>query len=101
MRRTLTTLAVSALSALVVGAGLAGAEPSLRTGRLALAGGEMSCDLATMQAEIRHERGRAAELDRLGEHEAARKARATADATERLMRACVDAEENLSGGRWK
>ncbi|WP_406864053.1 hypothetical protein ABZO31_27910 [Streptomyces sp. HUAS MG47] len=97
MRRTLTTLALSALAA---GTVLTGAEPSFRTERVVPASGEMECDIASMQAEIRRERTRAAELDRLGEREPARRARGKADATERLMQACVAAEENLSGGRW-
>ncbi|MGV9271096.1 hypothetical protein ACWDRR_41410 [Kitasatospora sp. NPDC003701] len=51
-------------------------------------------DLPRMRQEVTELRGRADALDRLGEHEAARKARAEADALQRRIDEIVRAEEN-------
>ncbi|MEV0531900.1 hypothetical protein [Kitasatospora sp. NPDC050463] len=51
-------------------------------------------DLPKMRQEVTELRRKAAALDRLGEHEAARKARAEADALQRRIDEIVRAEEN-------
>ncbi|WP_418960077.1 hypothetical protein [Streptomyces tritici] len=100
MRRFLTTFAVSTL---VAGTVLIGTDrltaSSVRTERLDTVG-RVTCDIPQMQADIRRLRAEAAELDRAGKRAAATKARATADGTERLMRACIDGDRDLSKPRW-
>lgn len=56
--------------------------------------GSVSYDLPKMRQEVAELRRKAAALDRLGEHEAARKARAEADALQRRIDEIVRAEEN-------
>ncbi|WP_405363168.1 hypothetical protein OG535_36965 [Kitasatospora sp. NBC_00085] len=56
--------------------------------------GAVTYDLPKMRQEVADLRSKAAALDRLGEHEAARKARAEADALQRRIDEIVRAEEN-------
>ncbi|MEU8530605.1 MULTISPECIES: hypothetical protein [Streptomyces] len=103
MRRILTTFAASTLAAgtVLLGTDALNAPATVSSERFAPVGGEMTCDIPAMRADISRERDRAAQLDRLGENDAAGRARARADATERLMNACIAAERDLSGPGWR
>ncbi|HEY9367102.1 hypothetical protein [Streptomyces sp.] len=101
MRRILTTFTMSTLVAgtVLLGTG-AFSAPSVSSERFAPVA-QKTCDIPQMRAEIRDGRNRAAALERLGAYGDAKKARAQADATERLMNACIASDENLSKPRWK
>ncbi|WP_406193737.1 hypothetical protein OH807_03480 [Kitasatospora sp. NBC_01560] len=90
------------------GAGGVGAvcavQPSTEAGQSTSAGqslssgpstrGAVRADLPKMRQEVADLRSRAATLDALGEHEAAQRTRARADALQRRIDAIVRAEEN-------
>ncbi|MFI1395602.1 hypothetical protein [Streptomyces sp. NPDC020681] len=92
MRRT-TTLAITA--ALAGGLLFAAAPAQAATTAGVRASGVIICDYAKMHQEVADLKSKAAKLDRLGEREAAKRARAQADAIQRKIKNCQNAENNL------
>ncbi|WP_328666676.1 hypothetical protein OG905_06725 [Streptomyces sp. NBC_00322] len=92
--RRITTLAVTAAMAggLLFAAAPAQAASAAQSG--ARAGHVIICDYNKMRAEVAELKTKAAKLDRLGAHAEAKKARAQADAIQRKIKSCQDAENN-------
>ncbi|MER5461359.1 MULTISPECIES: hypothetical protein [unclassified Streptomyces] len=93
--RRITTLAVTAAMA---GGLLFAAAPAQAVTASAKSGaatrGVVICDYNKMRAQVADLRQKAAQLDHLGAHAEAKKARAQADALQRRIQACLDAENN-------
>ncbi|MFE5487689.1 hypothetical protein [Streptomyces sp. NPDC056527] len=89
LRRTLTALTTTTLLAggLLLGRTVT-AEPAHATGE------KIICNVPEMRQEAADLRSKAAQFQRLGATAEARKARARADALDRQVRNCIDAEDN-------
>ncbi|MEV4945315.1 hypothetical protein [Streptomyces sp. NPDC053755] len=89
-RRTLTALTMTTLLAggLLLGQTAAAPDASAAGGK------KVVCEVDKMRQQSHSLRARAARLQRLGATAEARKARAQADALDRRVRACVDADGN-------
>ncbi|MGI5336139.1 hypothetical protein ACQEVS_01385 [Streptomyces sp. CA-181903] len=86
MRRISTLVVTAAMAAGVV-------FTALPAQSAAAAG--ITCNVPEMHQQITRLRDRANSLDRAGDHSAARSTRSEADALQRRMQWCVDAENNL------
>ncbi|MEE1754080.1 hypothetical protein [Streptomyces sp. SP18CS02] len=95
MRRRMSPLAVTALVAggVLLGTGAAPAGAAVQPA-MAGAGKVIRCDIPEMRQQAAALGSKAARLDRLGERAAAKRARARADAVERKVHACVEADRN-------
>ncbi|GAA2773420.1 hypothetical protein [Streptomyces showdoensis] len=88
-RRTLPALAATTLLAGGLLLGQAATAPTARAD-----GRTVVCDVPGMRQESHALRAKAARLDELGARTEANGARAEADALDRRIQSCVDAEEN-------
>ncbi|MEU6878363.1 hypothetical protein [Streptomyces sp. NPDC046712] len=89
LRRTLTALTTTTLLAggLLLGQTVT-AEPAHAAGK------KIVCNVSKMRQQSADLRTKAAQLQRLGATAEARKARAQADAIDRQVRNCIDADNN-------
>ncbi|MET9378683.1 hypothetical protein ACFYV5_03515 [Streptomyces sp. NPDC003035] len=89
LRRTLTALTATTLLAggLLLGQTVT-AEPAHAAGK------KVVCEINKMRQQSADLRSKAAKLQRLGATAEARKARAQADALDRKIRNCIDADNN-------
>ncbi|GGT11871.1 hypothetical protein [Streptomyces purpureus] len=94
MRRFLTTFAVTAAIAGGTFLGAGGFQAAPDTLDRTQTVGSITVNIGEMRQQVADLRRKAAQLDRLGERDAARKARAQADALQRRIDAIIAAEEN-------
>ncbi|WMX44147.1 hypothetical protein [Streptomyces roseicoloratus] len=90
LRRTLSALAATTLLAGGLLLGQAVTAPP------AQAAGHVICKPTELRTQAHELRAKAAKLDRLGERQAARKARAQATALEKKAKACEDSDNSAS-----
>ncbi|MFF8605869.1 hypothetical protein ACF06X_08025 [Streptomyces sp. NPDC015346] len=90
LRRTLTALTATTLLA----GGLLFGQTATATPAAAAGGTKIVCEIDKMRQQSHELRAKAAKLQRLGAMAEARKARAQADALDRRIRNCIDAENN-------
>ncbi|MFE6101974.1 hypothetical protein ACFVQ4_18640 [Streptomyces laurentii] len=90
-RRTLSALAATTLLAggLLLGQTVTAAPAQA-------AGKTVTCDIAKMRADSHALRAKAAKLNKLGAREEARKATAQANAIDKRIRACQDADDHAT-----
>ncbi|MFF7177772.1 hypothetical protein [Streptomyces sp. NPDC008121] len=90
IRRTMIALTTTALLAGGLLLGQTAAAPDAS----AAGGGKIVCEIDKMRQQSHSLRAKAAKLQKLGATAEARKARAQADALDRRVQACVDADDN-------
>ncbi|KAB7843781.1 hypothetical protein [Streptomyces mobaraensis] len=86
MRRMSTLVVTAAMAAGVVFTALP-AQSAVASG--------ITCNVAEMHQQITRLRDRANSQDRSGDHSGARNTRAEADALQRRMQWCIDADDNV------
>ncbi|MEV0280476.1 hypothetical protein AB0I22_29370 [Streptomyces sp. NPDC050610] len=98
MRRRTSTLAASAVLAggLLFAAVPAQAAPAADTATMA-ARGKVTCNVKKMRAEISALKDKANKYAQMGDKQRAKETRAKANAKQRQLQACIDADNNSSG----
>ncbi|MFE7119290.1 hypothetical protein ACFU99_28135 [Streptomyces sp. NPDC057654] len=99
MRRRMSTLAASAVLAgglLFAAAPAQAATASADTATMA-ARGKVTCNVKKMRAEITALKNKANKYAQMGDKERAKQTRAKANAKQRQLQACIDADNNSSG----